>query len=71
MTAEDAIRFLAHEAARCHSRDAHEALCLTLPAILNSLELEPMHYGDALAFTIELREHLRQRAAVMTGADFD
>ena len=71
MTAEAAIRFLAHEAARCRDRDAREALCLVVPAIVNALELEPMPFGDALAFTIELREHLRQRAAVMTGADFD
>lgn len=71
MTAEDAIRWLAHEAKRCHDRDTHESLCLTLPPILNALGLEPMHYGDALAFTVELRQSIRERARVLTGADFE
>jgi len=70
MTAETALRYLAHEAKRCHDRDAHESLCLLLPAMLNALELEPMHYADALDFTIKLRQAVRERAAVMTGADF-
>lgn len=70
MTAEDAIRYIAHEGARCHDRDSHEALVLLLPSILNALGLEPMNYADALAFTIELRDSVRQRAQVLTGADF-
>lgn len=69
-SAEAALRFLAHEASRCHDRDAHEALCLTLPALVNSLGLEPMHYADALEFIVTLRRAVRERAQVMTGADF-
>lgn len=70
MSADDAIRFIAHEAKRCHDRDAHESLCLLLPAVLNALELPPMDYAEALAFEIDLRAKLRERAAVMTGASF-
>lgn len=70
MNAEDAIRFLDHQAKRCHDRDAHESLCLLLPALRTALALPPMDYGEALAFEIDLRESLRTRAAVMTGRDF-
>ena len=70
MTAEQAIRYLAHEAKRCRDRDACESFCLLLPSILNGLHLEPMHYTEALEFTIALRQSLRDQAHVMTGADF-
>jgi hypothetical protein len=56
MTKEDAIRYLDHQAAQCRGRDACEALCLLLPALMRILELEPMddlearavHYGIKL-----------------------
>ncbi len=70
MNADDAIRFLAYQAKRCHDRDAHESLCLLTPAMLNALALPPMDYGEALAFEVDLRRSLRERAAVMTGRDF-
>lgn len=71
MTAEQCLQFLAHEARRCHDRDAHESLCLLLPSVLKVLDLSPMHYADALEFTVELREAVRERQQVMTGADFE
>lgn len=67
MNAQTALQFLAHEAVRCHDRDAHEALCLLLPAIVQALDLPPMHYADALEFTVELRHAVRERAAVDDG----
>jgi hypothetical protein len=50
MTSDEAIRFLAHEAQRCRDRNAHEALCLLLPAMLKTLNLPPMEPGDVVAF---------------------
>lgn len=63
MTAEDAIRFLEHEASYCRERDQHEALCLLLPALLNALELEPMNGYDAGEFRAELKESLTHARA--------
>lgn len=70
MTADDAIRFVAYQAQRCHERDSHEALCLLMPSLLNVLHLPPMDYREALAFEIDLRAALREQAHVMTGAEF-
>jgi hypothetical protein len=68
MTADDALRFIAHEAKRCHDRDAHEALCLLLPAIVRALNLPPMDYAQALAFHLELREAIRSTTSEPTRA---
>ena len=58
MMPADALRFLEHEALLCRDRDAHEALCLLLPALLKVMELSPMDDFDALAFRIELHKAL-------------
>jgi hypothetical protein len=70
MTAEDAIRFLAHEAQRCRDRDAAEILCLKFPAMLKVLGLPPMTSREAAVFDIDFHHELRDRQRVMTGADF-
>jgi hypothetical protein len=56
MTAQDAVRFLHHEASYCRTRDEHEALCLLLPALLRALDLPPMEGFEARAFRQELKE---------------
>jgi hypothetical protein len=60
MTPPEALRFLHHEALTCRDHDAHEALCLLLPALLKVMELSPMDDFEALAFRVELREALLQ-----------
>ena len=64
MTPADAMRFLDHEAVLCRDRDAHEALCLLLPALLKVMELPPMDDYDALAFRIELHNALLRTRTV-------
>lgn len=59
MNAEDAIRFLAHEAARCRDRDAHEALCLWLPALCKLLGVRPADDFEALAIQAKAHQDLR------------
>ena len=61
MIAEEAIRYLAHEASHCRDKDAHEALCLLLPAMLKLLCLEPMDNFEALDFAIKMRDELRDQ----------
>lgn len=70
MTVENALRFLGHEAERCHrlsrendteSRDAHTMLCLLLPALLKVCNLEAMDRYEALAFERDLFTALRER----------
>jgi|GEM_PF-2770588 len=61
MIAEEAVRYLEHEARRCRDRDAHEALCLLLPAMMQLLGLKPMDRYEALDFTIRFREELREQ----------
>jgi hypothetical protein len=56
MTAQDALRFLNHEAAFCRDRDAHEALCLLLPALLRACDLRPMNGYEAQAFRAQLHD---------------
>jgi len=58
MTAEQALRFAAYEAAECRNRDACEALCLLLPPLLSALSLEPMNGYEAEAFRREFKERL-------------
>lgn len=50
MTTHNAIRFLHFEAAKCRDRDACEALCLLLPALMKIHGLEPMEDVEAAAF---------------------
>jgi len=64
MTPAEAVRFLDHEAVLCRERDAHEALCLLLPAMLRVLELSPMDDYEALAFRIELHNALLRNQTV-------
>ena len=60
MKPADALRFLDHEARVCRDHDAHEALCLLLPALLKVLELPPMDDYDALGFRVDLHKALIQ-----------
>lgn len=70
MTVENALRFLAHEAARCHAlsvqrspdaADAHEMLCLLPPSLLKLCDLDPMDQFEALAFYKDVHTALRER----------
>jgi len=60
LTADNAIRFLHTEAAKCRDRDACEALCLLMPALLRILELEPMEDVEAAAFRYRLKQEIRE-----------
>ena len=60
MTPADALRYLAHEARLCREHDAHEALCLLLPALMRLLQLPAMDDYDALAFRVELHDALNE-----------
>jgi hypothetical protein len=72
MTTEDALRFLAHEAAHCRERDAHEMHVLLYPALLRLLCLAPMDSREAGAFRCEVHAELcRLREPVLTGQDFE
>ena len=62
MTPKEAVRFLAHEARRCHDRDTHEALCLLLPALTKIMDLEPMNDFEAVDFQLQIRDELRIHA---------
>ena len=63
MTPADALRYLDHEARLCRDHDAHEALCLLLPALLRVMELSAMDDYDALSFRMELHKALVQAGA--------
>jgi hypothetical protein len=56
MNPEDALRFIHHEAGFCRDRDAHEALCLLLPALLRACDLRPMNGYEAQAFRKRLHD---------------
>ena len=58
MTTEDAIRFLDHQARLCRGRDACEALCLLLPAMMRIMDLDRMEDVEALAFRLRFRGEL-------------
>lgn len=62
MTPEDAIRYLDHQAARCRGRDAGEALCLLLPAMMRVLGLERMEDVEAAAFRFGFKRDLEALA---------
>ncbi|MGC3958130.1 MAG: hypothetical protein QM813_09390 [Verrucomicrobiota bacterium] len=82
MTADDAIRLLAHEAQRCRevlsrpdltaqdARDALEIYVLLHPPMLKLLALELPDCVDAALLLHDFHMSLRERQAVMTGADF-
>jgi len=59
MTAQDALRFLAHEAVRWNG-DAQRALPVLLPQVMKVLHLPPMDDLSALDFTFDLRKALAQ-----------
>jgi hypothetical protein len=58
VTAERAIRFVAYEARECRNRDACEALCLLLPALLKIAELPPMDDLEAAAVRFQIKQEL-------------
>ena len=58
MSSDDALRFLAHEAAYCRDRDSGEALCLVIPPLLRLLQLQPMDGYAAEAFKREFKRKL-------------
>jgi hypothetical protein len=60
MTAEEAIRFLAHEAAWCRDRDSSESFCLLLPGVLRALGLHPMNPHEAALFRAWLKRSLKK-----------
>jgi hypothetical protein len=55
VTAQDAIRFLAHEAEFCRGKDESEMLCLLHPSVVRALELPKMTGEEAARFRAELR----------------
>ena len=59
MIAEEALRYLAHEAKACRDRDAHEAFCLLMPAIMKLTALKPMDNVEAAAYYAGILEDLR------------
>jgi hypothetical protein len=59
MIAEEAIRFLAHEAKRCRDKDSAEALCLWLPTMCRLMGLQPMDDFESLDFAVNAREELK------------
>ena len=61
MIAEEALRYLAHEAKECRDRDQAEALCLLLPAMLKLLCLKPMDDFEALDFHAHFHAELRDQ----------
>jgi len=56
MTPADALRYLDHEARLCRDHDAHEALCLLLPALLKVMKLPAMNDYEALVFRLDLHD---------------
>jgi hypothetical protein len=61
VTAENAVRFLAHQAAWCRQLDEHEAFCLLLPGLMRALGLSTMGDEEALAFRSELKSTLENQ----------
>jgi hypothetical protein len=69
MTAANAIRFLHSEAAKCRDRDACEALCLLMPALLKVFDLDPMEDVEAAAFRYQFREELHRVSTFQDATD--
>lgn len=67
MTTEDAIRYLDHEAAQCRGRDACEAFCLLLPALMKIMGLERMEDVEARAVEYGFKRDLAALAAGRPG----
>jgi len=61
MSAQDALRYLDHQAQRCRDRDSHEALCLLLPSLMRVLDLEPMTSFEALDFWVNFRDAMKEK----------
>lgn len=59
MIAEEALRFLAHEARNCRDRDSHWALCLLFPAVMKLMGLQPMDDVEAFSYKLGIRAELR------------
>lgn len=60
MNANEALRYLAHEAALCHNRDAHEAFVLLLPALSRVLGQQAMDDLEVLIFEREFLQLLQR-----------
>lgn len=82
MTAEDALRFLAHEALECRqisarmthreARDVLEMHALLYPSVLRALSLAPMEDHEARVFNYELQQEFRRlREPMLTGATLE
>jgi hypothetical protein len=69
VTTANAIRFLHHQAALCRDRDACEALCLLLPAMLKVMALDPMEDVEAAAFRYQFREELHRVSTFQDATD--
>jgi len=61
MTPEEALRFIDYQARQCRDKDAHEALCLLLPALLRTLQLQPMDGWEALQVLSELKQSFKPK----------
>jgi hypothetical protein len=71
VSSDEALRFLAHEAARCHAlstsgddsaRDAHTVFCLWLPALCKLAGVAPMDDFQSLEFEAMVHRQLRALA---------
>lgn len=58
---EWALRYLANQAKLCRDRDAHEALCLLLPALCKCFKLSPADDLQAIDFEAKFHRELRWR----------
>jgi hypothetical protein len=58
MNAEDALRYLGSESAKCRDKQSHEALCLLLPALLKINGLKPMDIFEANSYSEALKHKL-------------
>lgn len=66
MNAEDAIRYLAHEAERCaglNGRDEREMVVLLLPGLMKACDLPPMDDFEAAAFRRDFKARLNREPA--------
>jgi len=71
ITTDEALRYLAHEAERCHAlsragdtaaRDAHTVLCLWLPSLCKLAGVAPMDDFQSLDFEAMVHKQLRALA---------
>lgn len=65
MTAEESLRFLAHETAWwSRYQDEAESICLLVPVLVKAAGLEPMNGYEAEAFRARLREWLEAEGRI-------